>query len=278
MADMGVVNMKKYVFILLIACLFIAQASAIQFIQYSYFNNNNISTRMYGQIVYNTVDRPLTTQQQAGVCPPLTRLLFPLLCPNSPITSPIFDSLVQQSSVESGQPYQMYILFSSYVDTWNTYAPTHRVNYCNLSIEYDKQGTVGRSVLFSDVFASTTDNAKYFVTLNPGDSAIVFVDCYFAGNRTLDMPADFTVVTPSWACKECQKYEWQKDYVKINKARTLGVYKAQVWGYLNGVFRVNYANLLAAYWIGMIMMVFLAVSLLFYAAFKVYKWIEDLAK
>lgn len=262
---------KNYLIALLFVAL-IAQASAVQYVSYNYpIATDNVTTRLYTSITYSTFEKPAQAVIQPNQNP------FSLFMSPSRAVEYILNGVPNpflEQSIQEGKPLEYYYLYSAYVDDWNTKAPSNEVNFCNFTVYYSQQGSNTQTSIYNDIMTTKTLNAKYFVRLNKGDTATAYMDCQFAGNRTLTMPAEYTVVFPTWECKECQYYEWNKDFIKLEKAKNLGTYYTQVWSYIKTLITINYEIALTIFWIMVIIVAILSIGLILMGVYWVYLYIS----
>jgi hypothetical protein len=264
---------KKFVLgFLILTFAMLMQASAVQYYAYDYkVPTDNVTTRLFSSVTYTTYEQPTTPEYRTQ------DVLDFFITPGNIIpsyflygvTSELFDQ-----SIDSGKPLEFYIQYSAFVDDWNRKSPSNRINYCNFTVFYIKSGETTQTAVYNDILTTTTVNAQYFVRLSKGDSAAVYMDCLFAQNRTLDMPADYTIVFPTWECKACQYYNWNKDFVRLEKAKTLGTYNVELWKYIKGLFQINFQLILIAFWIIVILVAILSIGLVFTGAYWLYLYIE----
>lgn len=181
-------------------------------------------------------------------------------------------------SVTAGKPYESYVWYHSYPDTWNEANVGAEVIYCNLKILYSKDNGNTLITLTDQNFTTTVDDGKYFVRLYPTEAYYVRATCQFVSNSArnlsdLSLPIDFSIVEPTNECVACQYYNWATDQIKLNKAITLADYTTTNLGYIKGLFNIFYEFLIMAFWIIMIILVMSAVGLIFYGVYWLYSYL-----
>lgn len=181
-------------------------------------------------------------------------------------------------SVTAGKPYESYVWYYSYPDSWNEANIGAEVTYCNLKILYSKDNGNTLLTLTDQNFTTTVEDGKYFVRLYPREAYYVRATCEFVSNSArnlsdLSLPIDFSIVEPTNECVPCQYYNWATDQIKLNKAMTLSDYTTINLGYITGLFSIFYEFLIMAFWILMIILVILAVGLIFYTIWWLYSYL-----
>jgi hypothetical protein len=267
----------------IIMIILLNSASAVQYFQYNYFMNDNYTTRMHGQIGYSTFERPIKLNRMPDFSTNIFDIfgsIFANAVEDFKVTYSNNNTLsISEDSIENGRPLEVYVLFSTWVDESNRNTPAYNVSFCNFTIGYSSFLTPNITTnVFSQTSATTITNAKYFLRLQKGDSAEFNLDCIFSNNRSLEIPASFTVVSPSWECKECQMYLWSQDYVKLNTASSLGTYKTIIWGYVTGLVKLNYEIIIILFWVILIELFLFIVGILITSLFWLYLWFRSMSK
>lgn len=277
-------KMNKISIVFLVMILALANVSAVQYYQYNYMSRtNNQSTILHGEVTYSNSEHPVNPKMNVNIedlgSPYLWFIsIFDfsgrfIYNPSDPLSS-----ILPEDSIASGKPLEFYFLFSTYIDDWNNKAPNNKVNYCNFTVYYDSAQAGTSTSVYSIVSASTIQNARYFVKLNKGDSVNAEMICFFEGNRTLTIPATFEIVTPTWDCKECQYYEWYKDYIQLSKAQTLSSYNVLTWDFVNKLIQLNYEVVLILFWILMIEIFLFVIGMIIYGVFWLILYLNRLAR
>lgn len=181
-------------------------------------------------------------------------------------------------TVTAGKPYESYVWYRSYPDTWNEANLNAQVKYCNLKILYSKDNGDTLLTLFDQNFTTTVEDGKFFVKLFPTEAYYVRATCEYVSNLArnnsdLSLPIDFSIVEPTNECVACQYYNWASDQVKLDKAVTLSDYTTTNLGYITGLFGIFYEFLIMAFWVIMIILVMLAVGLIFYSIWWLYSYL-----
>lgn len=229
--------MRKEIIILLALILLINQVSALEFFQYMQDIGNN-TIRSHGYLFYSTQDNT-------------------------------------DNYIPDGKPLEFYIQYWAKINSWNEGNPLNNVTYCNLlGIQYSN--LTGSAILAFNVSNITGEvlEAKQFVNLYPDDSLSINMDCFYKTNSTLLMPANFQIVTPSFACKSCQFYEWTLRNVEANKIAVLKDNYFLTYGYIINLFLLNYEVIIILYWIVLISLLLFSVSMVFYGAYWVYLFLR----
>lgn len=189
------------------------------------------------------------------------------------------DAGLTDDHVSGDNPYEFYIWYSVYPKTWNLANLNYSVSYCEWKIT--KSAGVGNTPSIPvDINYTELDgdvmNSKYFVQLYDGDSIGADVTCRFENSsyNQLYLPASLQIVTPSWECKACQKYEWSLVEREIDKAKSLGDNVARVFTYIKKLFLLNFEIWLAFFWFFIIAMLFVAVGFIFMGAYFLYRFLE----
>lgn len=189
-------------------------------------------------------------------------------------------------TITSGEPYQFYIWYHGNIEQWNEVSQNNSVQYCSLKVDISKGVSIlNRSLtsntnstpytIFQKNFTEDIQSAKQFVNLYPYDSAFIYLDCKFENpserpNQFI-IPMDYSFVAPTQECVACQYYEWATDQVTINKARSLGEYTNENVSMIYDFFIKFYELVVVAFWIFMILLVILAVGLMFFAIYWVFR-------
>lgn len=265
------------VFILIIL---LNSVSAVQFWKYDGKRlSDNVTSYKWGVVIYDTYT--------AGNVQPtnspswFSEITLPFNIPN-PLQT--FQDAYQNTiidSIETGQPLEVYVQYDMFPKSWNAVNINNTVSRCSLQIDYESSMTNTTSTLFQ-VNYSTSDieHAKYFVKMYKGDSFTVNQQCYFnsPSGRTLQIPADFTIVAPTWNCKACQFYDWQTEQVKLNKAVVLQGYSTKILENMKAITLLFYEFFIYAYWFFLILLLIFCVSLIFIALWWVYKFVDKQIK
>lgn len=178
--------------------------------------------------------------------------------------------------IKSGNPLEVYVLYNTYIETWNLGAPNNKVDHCNLLVIHNPSLTNTSLIIFNQNFTDDNKNAQVFVNLEKGDSMTSTFRCVFQtqAGRVLLTPADFTIVTPTWECKECQQFEWSKTALTIEKAISINFFVEQNVEFIKDFVFLNFEFWIIVFWIILIIMLLIAVSLIFTGIFWIYLFIK----
>jgi len=235
-------NKKMVVYGLLVLTFLvisISNVSAVYYFQEKRFASDNVSTYIWSAVTYDTFTSP------------------DLL---------IFDHIA------SGNPLTSYVWYNTYVDTWNAQNPNYIVNHCDLTIQYSGVNEP-LITIFNQTFTGTISNGKYFVKLKKGDVYYVNMSCTFNSSRLLEIPASFTIVSPTWECRECQFYNWNQNQIQLTKATTINNNVNTIFNYIGNLVGQLYSLFVVFMWILLIGIVLFSVGLLFVGVIWVYKLI-----
>ena len=193
-----------------------------------------------------------------------------------------FDELTKEN-IKSGNPLESYVWYNIYPSEWNLANPDYAVQTCNMTIRFFQFMDNSSRIIYNKEYTGATDddpNAKYFVKLNKGDGYSVTIDCKFSGIRpdSLDMPSDFSIVTPTWECKACQFYEWSLLEQDIAKAKVIGDNTRDVVGFIKQLVSINFEIVLSLFWLVLIAVSFLGTSLIFVGIYWMYLYLRKVAK
>jgi hypothetical protein len=263
--------------------IYLASAMA-EYYQFKIFINNE--SAVSHQYVRNHMSFYYTKEDNALIMtnPPAPNfnwwfLFFPFL----PIVNPSSEaSLNQWDYVKAGSRYEADIQYSMYPQTWNSLNPDMKVQFCNLSIKIYPTHSNNATNVFSRLLTyNDTDilNGHYFVRLNDGDFVSSDIDCkYYLTTSIIDIPADFFVNTPTWECKACQYHNWLVQEQQVQQAKTMGSNIIIVFTYIKGLFSINFEFVIFAFWIAMILLIFVAVGLIFFGVYWLYSYMRRLAQ
>ena len=190
---------------------------------------------------------------------------------------------LSDDSVRSGNSLQTYVWYNIYPSTWNRANPNYAIQYCNMTVNFFGHMDNVSTLIYNKTYTGVGDddpNAKYFVELTKGDGYTVTVDCVFAGIRPelLELPADFSIVTPTWECKSCQQYEWSLLEQDIAKAKTIGENTVDVVGFIKQLVLLNFEIVIALFWLILIGTTFVASSLVFVGIYWLFLYLRKVVK
>jgi len=237
--------MKKLILILMFALFLMSSVSAVQYWQQRYFKGND-TTQIHSAFEWT-------------------------------------GSILTDDYIKSGNKLQSYVLYNIYPAKWNAENINYSVEYCNISIIYYGNLDNSTTEIFTQTYTDETNddlNAKYFVEVEEGGGYFTDIYCKFSGTRPvgLETPADFTIVTPTWECKECQYYEWTLLQRDIDKAETIGQRTNQVYIYISNFIEQQFEIWLVIFWVFLIFLAFASTSLVFIGIYWIYLFLSGLAK
>jgi len=186
--------------------------------------------------------------------------------------------------IKSGSELETYVWYNMYPQKWNRDNPNYAVRYCNMTITFWEYLGNSSKRIYNQTFTSASEdklNAKYFVNLNQGDSYDVDIFCVFSDNRPEfleELPADFSIVTPTWECKECQYYEWSVLEQDIAKAKTIGDNTLDIVGYIKQVVLLNYEIAIALFWLILLSGGFIGISLVFVGVYWLFLYFRRVVR
>jgi hypothetical protein len=185
-----------------------------------------------------------------------------------------------EDTIKSGNQFQSYILYNTYVDEWNSkYANLNiSIYYCSLKVDFSGADSNQTITLTQENFTGTINNGQYFVNLKNKEAYYVYADCVFTSpqartNANLQMPFDYTLIQPTYNCRACQYYEWIKQRTQIDKAVTLSDFTTTNVGYIKGIFRIFYELAIISFWVGLILLLIFTIGLLFWAIYWLYSYL-----
>lgn len=192
--------------------------------------------------------------------------------------------------VKKNNPLEVYVEYRAYLNKWNSATNSSLdVTYCNLTIFSLPSNAPTSYVAFERTFypnESDTDltSNKYFIQLQDNDAVRTEINCRFLAKQSLnptydlDIPVDFSYVTPTWSCKACQFYEWARQQVTINKALTLEDNTSTNLHYIWRLLSINLEILIILFWIFTFIIFYVVVSMLFMGVYWVYTYLRSLAQ
>lgn len=180
--------------------------------------------------------------------------------------------------IKDNHPLEVYVEYYDQVTSWNNANTNNQIRNCVLTITKGVYINNSDEVVFNATFIEDTPRTKIFVPLDKGDSVKADWLCTFIGQRTLQTPADFSIVTPTWECKECQLLQWRQDQITVTKAITINSYIVSMFGYIKNFVSMNFDLAIIGFWILVILMLVSAVSLIFVGFYWGYLYIKRLAR
>lgn len=188
--------------------------------------------------------------------------------------------------IKGDNPYELYFLANSYIQTWNSQNTFYKIRKCEINISILKAfSNNSNSVHYQNFTSLDADQKeiKYFVQLHDGDSVSADGICYFENtsydfNKGLYMPLEIQLVSPTWECKACQLYENSLLSDNVAKSKTIGDHIVTISDYIKKLFMINFEIVLALFWLSMIMLLFTAISFIFLIAYYLYAYLRRVGK
>lgn len=182
--------------------------------------------------------------------------------------------------ISNGKPLELQVKYRTYIKTWNNANYNNTVSYCNLKIAQLYHTVNSSTILFNQNFTGDISDSLYFLQLADRDGAEIYLECYFTNNApaTLEIPADFSIISTSWECKSCQRFIWSQVEKQIAVADNVQAKTSNVFGYITKLFLLNYEIVIFGFWILMILLLLLTVGLIFSGMAFLYKYVERIAK
>lgn len=232
--------------------------------------NGTISNRLSLGYEKNTMGITLSYQD--------VHCLIPFFCQGQ-----VYFSASPQDYVKGNDPFETYIQYNIYVKTFNQNNPNFTIDYCSFKIQYWAKLESSPTTIFEKNYTQNDEDinkAQYFFRLYAGDQAIAEQRCYYQ-NKSFDeliMPMEMQMVTPTHACKKCQYYEWSKQEKDISKTKSIADHIVSVSNYIQKVILLNFEILLALFWVGLILMIFVGIGLIFLIAYWIYLYFARIMK
>jgi hypothetical protein len=176
--------------------------------------------------------------------------------------------------IKSGNPLEVYVKYRTSIKSWNNANFNNIVDYCNFTVTYLPL-YANATIVFNQIYTSDYGEAKYFIRLNKGEAFETDMICKFNQNQpaTLELPADFSIVSTSWECKACQFYNWKLTDRQITKAGNLQTKTSTVMFYIQKLFSLNFEILVFSFWVLLILIFLLGIGLIFSGVYWLFKWL-----
>lgn len=186
-------------------------------------------------------------------------------------------------NVQGDNFYESYFLYSVYVKKWNQDNPNYMIDYCNMSVYQSSRITNYTSIFYSYFTQADSDlsNLKYFLRMKDGDCVIAEQQCkynLYANVSNLDIPIDMQLVTSTWECKACQRYENSILSRSIDKTNAINTNTISVSTFIKNLILLNFEILLMIFWVFMILLLFVSVGLIFLIFWWMYFYIKEISK
>jgi hypothetical protein len=194
-----------------------------------------------------------------------------------------YETSIGENYIKGGKSFDSYVWYNIYPVKWNTENPNYAVEYCNISVYFWERFENSTYPIFNRTYTTLTDddfNAKYYVQMQEGDGYIVDGFCKFLGTRpnNLEMPMDFSIVTPTWECKSCQLYEWTLLERDIVKAKNIGTKTSTIMDYIKELVLLNYEFIIILFWFILILLASSSVGLIFIGVYWLFLYLRNIAK
>lgn len=180
--------------------------------------------------------------------------------------------------LRGGKPYVYFVDYNSQLETWNNKIPNSKIAYCNLSFYENKHLDNQTKILTSIYITKDFTDKKYFLELSKGDFNEIDLICRFYGNRTLETPVNYDIVTPTNLCQACQKIDWIKQDAETNRVNNLQTFQITNLGYIYKTINYAYKEILVLFWLFLILMIIGVFYLILFLFLKGYKIVRGLAK
>jgi hypothetical protein len=190
---------------------------------------------------------------------------------------------IQNDYVIGNDPFEAYLQYDIYPQTFNRDNPNFKVKVCNLKIQVDRRLESGNNTVFDQNYTDSDSDirhAQYFFQLYDGDQVIATQTCYYQNQNfhELVLPAEMLMVSPTSECKACQYYLWTKQEADISKTQTIGNNVVTISEYVRKLVILNFEIILALFWIFLILMLFVSVGLIFVLVYWLFLYLNRLAK
>lgn len=236
--------MKNIITIMLVFLLLISSVSAVQYHQQRLYRDDNLTTRIHSFVLWT-------------------------------------DTIYADDYIKGDGNLEFYVWYNIYVKSWNSKTPDYEVESCNFFVRYNSNLGNESQVLINETYTENDEdllNAKYFVTLEKGESALIDIDCKFKNNRNIDTPADFNLVFPTWECKACQFYEWSVLERDIIKAEIIGANTIDVMEYIKDLVYLNFEIWIMLFWVILIQTALIPMSLIFVGIYFLFLTLKRIIK
>jgi hypothetical protein len=256
---------------------------------------DNHTIRYYAYIVHPRTDTILTDRLDINT-PQNPFLIFNIFDLNTQINYFAEQYAVSINDIDAWNygessdkyPYQFFVKYDIYPYSTNRYVNYTMIQYCQINITKQKyaSGLEGVSVtptqelLLKRIADVDLFNQEYYIELARGDTAYVKIDCYFTNSqdRSLDVPVNLYIVTPTYECSKCTAYEWSKLQPTLYKSDFLQQSNNNNLENIKKIVNINYEFFVYFYWIILIFLLFFVLGLVFMVVYYVYQLIERLGR
>lgn len=181
--------------------------------------------------------------------------------------------------VGGNDAYELYLWYNVYPKQWNSANPNFSVYNCTMIVEQLIQPNNQTAMIFNKTYLPTdedTFNAQFYITMHDGEYFTAEQECNFVDRNytQLKLPMEMQIVTPTTECKACQLYEWSLREKDILSAITLDTNRVTISGYIGRLVLLNLDIILALFWIFLILMIFVGISLIFIGAYYLYLYLK----
>lgn len=199
-----------------------------------------------------------------------------------------YEEVVVKDKIADGYFYEFSVNYNVYPKLWNNQSP-NLIQYCDMNITtqkyysyLDKIGVTNapKTFFYERYLEQDAYNQEVFISLSKGDSAFINLECYFTNSslRSLDIPADFHISSPTYSCLQCQKYQWASLQPVLLKSEFLLQANTNNIDYIKKIVFINYEFVVIAYWFVLILAVVFSVGLIFLCVYWLYLWISKVSR
>jgi hypothetical protein len=185
-------------------------------------------------------------------------------------------------------PYQFFIKYDMYPYFANTFVNYTMIQYCQINITKSRFSSTLEGIaetpieqlLYKRIADVDLRNQEQYIELDRGDTAYVKIECYYTNSqdRSLNVPINLYVSTPTYECSKCTAYEWSKMQPTLLKSDFLQQSNNNNLENIKKVIDINYEFFVYLYWIILILLLFLVLGLIFLIIYYLYQLISRLAK
>lgn len=185
---------------------------------------------------------------------------------------------LSEDFIKGGNPLSVYILYNALIDTWNNENLNYKVNYCTFTVKKFPHLSNNSVTLTDTNLTGDTVNSKFFVSLEKTDFLTADMRCVFAGNRTIETPADMTLVSPTFECKACQEFEAVQTEIASVKARSINSFNVDNINTIKNIVGLNFEFLIIMFWILVIVLLLGGIGMIFLGAYWLYMLVARMLK
>lgn len=279
--------------VLTILILCINMSSAIYYYQNTYSLPDNHTVRNYLTVIHPKEDT--IVQDRLNKFDPQSSLVLQLFDVVNlfkfVLGVPVTNGNANSSDINSflfgykqdAYPFQFTIKYDIYPSEWNNATNRNVIQFCSLNITTQKyysllDGT-NSTPLVNEKSIIVTDtpikNQEYYISLDRGDQATVYLDCYFTNSnqKSLTLPANLFVSSPTYECTLCKAYQWSKLQPDLLKAEYLQQAESQIIEYIKQIAFIIYEFIVIGFWIFLIATVLLSIGLIFLGGYWIVNYL-----